>query len=78
LHKDKCLIRHLGEALPHALAVEQVVLLKKDTPSNPASVRADAGFLILLLYQVEIRNADKNEPAWIDDPRPAHLDGIQD
>jgi hypothetical protein len=23
-------------------------------------------------------HADKNEPAWISDPRPAHLEGIQD
>jgi hypothetical protein len=30
------------------------------------------------LYQVKIRNADKKEPAWISDPRPAHLEGIQD
>lgn len=30
------------------------------------------------MYQVKIRNADKNEPGWIRDPRPAHLEGVQD
>ena len=28
--------------------------------------------------KLKIRNADKKEPAWISDPRPAHLEGIQD
>jgi hypothetical protein len=26
----------------------------------------------------QLRNADKKEPTWISDPRPAHLEGIQD